>query len=264
MKKILITGGASGIGKILAKKFAKDGNQVFVWDISEDNLEIVKREFEENTLKGIFMKCDVTSSEQVTNLAQKILDEYKGIDVIVNNAGIVTGKPITECSDEEINRTFEINILSHFKIIKAFLPDMIEKNSGHIVTIASAAGLIGVANLTDYCSSKFAAVGLNDSLRAEMHKYGYNIDTTLVCPYFINTGMFDGVKTRFSMFLPILSQEKAANKVYKAIKNKRKRLLFPLMVRTVEPLRAFPVGVFDFTARLFGIQSTMNQFKGRK
>ena len=103
--------------------------------------------------------------------------------MVINNAGVVSGKPLLHCSDQSIQRTFDVNVLAHFwvkfierrsivlfffvlfsKIIKAFLPAMIEKNSGHIVNIASAAGLVGAAGLVDYCSSKFAAVGLHESL----------------------------------------------------------------------------------------------------
>lgn len=82
--------------------------------------------------------------------------------------------------------------------MKAFLPDMIARNHGHIVNIASSAGLIGVTGLVDYCSSKFAAVGFHESLRAELEQLGKDgINTTVVCPYFINTGMFEGAKTRY-------------------------------------------------------------------
>ena len=82
--------------------------------------------------------------------------------------------------------------------MKAFLPDMINRNHGHIVNIASSAGLFGVTGLVDYCTSKFAAVGFDESLRFELEHLGKDgIHTTVVCPYFINTGMFEGSKTRY-------------------------------------------------------------------
>lgn len=85
---------------------------------------------------------------------------------------------------------------------KAFLPDMLEKNHGHIVTVASVAGLFGNAGLCDYCASKFAAVGFDESLRNELvnlNKTG--VHTTVVCPYYINTGMFQGVKSEYKIFI---------------------------------------------------------------
>ena len=81
--------------------------------------------------------------------------------------------------------------------MKSFLPDMMSRNHGHIVTVASSAGFIGVTGLADYCASKFAAVGFDESLRFELEAQGKDgIHTTVVCPFFINTGMFEGAKTR--------------------------------------------------------------------
>ena len=86
--------------------------------------------------------------------------------------------------------------------MKSFLPAMLNKNQGHIVTIASSAGVFGTNSLVDYCTSKFAAFGFNDSLREELFGMGKDgIHTTVVCPFFINTGMFDGVKTRCIFYL---------------------------------------------------------------
>jgi len=83
------------------------------------------------------------------------------------------------------------------QIIKAFLPDMIKKDRGHLVSIASLAGLGGIPKLTDYCASKFAAVGLMEALYIELHSEGRkNIHCTTICPYFINTGMFNGAHSK--------------------------------------------------------------------
>lgn len=88
-------------------------------------------------------------------------------------------------------------LLFPVQTVKAFLPDMMKRNSGHIVSIASSAGLFGVAGLADYCASKFAAVGFMESIRAELAAMGLTgIHTTVVCPYFINTGMFDRVRSK--------------------------------------------------------------------
>ena len=114
------------------------------------------------------------------------------VDVLVNNAGIVSGRPLLELSDERIERTFAVNTLALFWTSKAFLPAMTARGSGHIVTVASAAGLIGTARETDYAASKFAAVGFNEALRLELRRSAPGVKTTLVCPYYIDTGMFDG------------------------------------------------------------------------
>lgn len=94
---------------------------------------------------------------------------------------------------------------------------MIERNSGHIVTIASIAGWVGVNRLADYCASKFGAVGFDESLRFEMRDRKKNIKTTCICPYYINTGMFDGVKSKFPLLLPILSEDYATTRIVNGI-----------------------------------------------
>mmetsp|Transcript_39481 Transcript_39481/g.35251 ORF Transcript_39481/g.35251 Transcript_39481/m.35251 type:complete len:95 (-) Transcript_39481:240-524(-) len=94
---------------------------------------------------------------------------------------------------------------------------MIAKNKGHIVTIASNAGLVGVCGLADYCASKFGAVGFDESLRMELRKIKSNVKTTCICPYYIDTGMFDGVKTRFPLLFPILKPNYVARRICNAI-----------------------------------------------
>ncbi|GJQ79962.1 hypothetical protein Trydic_g9440 [Trypoxylus dichotomus] len=123
----------------------------------------------------------------------------KKVSILINNAGVVSGYLLLDTPDHLIQRTFEVNAISHFWTTKAFLPKMIENSNGHIITIASMAGHTGTPKLVDYCSSKFAAVGFDEALRVELESLGVNgVKTTLVCPYFIqSTGMFNEVRSRF-------------------------------------------------------------------
>jgi all-trans-retinol dehydrogenase (NAD+) len=141
---------------------------------------------------------------------------------------------------------------------------MIERKSGHIVTISSAGGIIGVRGLADYCASKFAAVGFDESLRMELKRIKSPIRTTIVCPFFIDTGMFKGVKTRFPLLLPILKPEPAVKRIVKAVLRNRKRLIMPPFANSVLFLRIFPPGVMDALAGFFGINHAMDEFTGRE
>ena len=140
---------------------------------------------------------------------------------------------------------------------------MKRKNSGHIVTIASAGGLVGTPGMSAYSASKFAAIGFEEALRGEIKASGKQIYTTLVAPYYINTGMFDGVRTRFSWLLPILDQQVVSRRIFNAIQKRKKRLIMPRFVYLVFPLRLLPVGLFDWLSDFFGITRSMNHFKGR-
>eukprot|EP00352_Strombidinopsis_acuminata_P006200 CAMPEP_0176374694 /NCGR_PEP_ID=MMETSP0126-20121128/26943_1 /TAXON_ID=141414 ORGANISM="Strombidinopsis acuminatum, Strain SPMC142" /NCGR_SAMPLE_ID=MMETSP0126 /ASSEMBLY_ACC=CAM_ASM_000229 /LENGTH=125 /DNA_ID=CAMNT_0017735385 /DNA_START=340 /DNA_END=717 /DNA_ORIENTATION=- len=121
--------------------------------------------------------------------------------MLINNAGIVSGKGILENSNEMMMKTFEVNTISHLHLIREFLPAMIANKKGHIVSIASLAGVVASPNLADYSASKFGAVAIDESLRTEMIRKGMNgfIKTTCICPFFINTGMFNGAKRNLVM-----------------------------------------------------------------
>lgn len=142
---------------------------------------------------------------------------FGAVTLLINNAGIVSGKTTLELTDSMIQRTMDVNTVSHLYTIKEFLPEMIAKKRGHIVSIASMAGLVSLPGLSDYCASKFGAVAIDEALRMELKKnghYGY-IKTTCICPYFISTGMFNGAKSAFPMY--ILTPEEVVTRIIYAI-----------------------------------------------
>lgn len=263
-KNVLITGSANGIGRLMAQKAAARGANVIMWDIDMPGLESLSDQLQRWGYKATsYHQCDLSDREEIRDTARRVLAEQGTVDVLINNAGVVSGKPLTELSDEAIERTFSINTLSLFRTTRAFLPAMMAQNSGHIVTIASAGGLIGVPRMTDYSSSKFAAIGFDDSLRVELKRLGYKgIRTTVVCPYYINTGMFHGVKTRFPWLLPIMEPDDAANKIISAIEKNKQRLIMPSLALVTYPGRLLPLSLFDRIADFVGINNSMDDFIG--
>ncbi len=262
---VLITGAGSGIGRLIALKIARLGGNVIAWDIHQANLDRVLDEFKAASGRSHHgYLCDVSDRARVYELAEQVRADVGDVDILVNNAGVVSGRPLTETPDESIESTFRVNTMALFWTTKAFLPQMIARDRGHVVTIASAAGLIGVARLTDYSASKWAAVGFDESLRVELKKNAPGVRTTVVCPYFIDTGMFEGVKTRFSFLLPILSEAYVADRTVTAIRRNQRRLLMPRLLYLMPALRILPVAVFDFVASLLGINASMDEFIGRQ
>jgi all-trans-retinol dehydrogenase (NAD+) len=150
----------------------------------------------------IHITCDVSDINSIKESGRIAKDKFGPVTLLINNAGIVSGKPILELSDFMIKKTIEVNTIAHLYTIREFLPDMIKLNKGHIVSISSIAGVVGLTKGSDYSASKFGAFAVDECLRLEMKKNNYNIKTTCICPYYINTGMFDGVKSNF--FMPIL------------------------------------------------------------
>ena len=270
-KIVLITGGASGIGKLMAFAFAEKHAKVVIWDINNDAIKTAEEEAQKKGLSVHGMLCDVINQNDVYAKAANLIAKFGPVDILINNAGIVSqrnkdaapGPAFLSTSDENIIKTININALSHFWTCKAFLPSMIERNSGHVVTISSAAGIIGVKGLSDYCAGKFAAFGFDESLRMELKRMKSKVRTTIICPFFINTGMFDGVKTRFSLFLPILKSSYAVKKIVRGVLKNRRRLIMPPFVYTVFLLRLLPTWALDLAADFFGINHAMDNFRGR-
>ena len=264
-QNVLITGSASGIGRLMAHKIAARGGNVILWDIDRPGLEALVDQLERWGYRAAaYHQCDLSDRQEIEDTARQVLAEQGDVDILINNAGIVSGKPLLELTDEAIRRTFDINTLALFRTTRCFLPGMIARGHGHIVTIASAGGLVGVPRMTDYSASKFAAVGFDESLRVELKRMGHRrIRTTVVCPYFINTGMFRGVKTRFPFLLPIMEPDDVARRIVAAIEQDKGRLILPPFVLALYPTRLLPTALFDHVATFFGINNTMDDFQGR-
>ena len=137
------------------------------------------------------------------------------------------------------------------------------QKKGHIVSIASMAGLGGVPAMTDYCASKFGAVAIDECVRTELKKSGdwAYIKTTCICPYFINTGMFDGVQNCFPMY--ILDPDEVADRVLAAVRQEENLVIIPYRGNMIFLSNLFPASVKDYLGSLMGITRTMDTFKGR-
>ena len=261
-KTILITGGASGIGKIMSRLFLARKAKVIIWDINTENIESTLKEL--NPLGNISAdEVDVSKLELIEEAAQQLIKEHGNIDIIINNAGIVVGKYFHEHTASEIDKTLNINSSAPMHICNQFLGIMIKNNSGHICNIASSASLVSNPKMSVYAASKWAIFAWSDSLRLEMKQLKKDIKITTILPYFINTGMFDGVKSR----IPILEAEAAALTIIKAIEKNKKIISIPGWIyrftRFGQTLMS--VDIFDwFAGSVMGIYKTMNDFRGRK
>lgn len=263
-KNVVITGGARGMGRLMAIKMARLGGRVVIYDVATQALEALVDEIGAAGWEAHGYVCDVSDRREVYRVAAEIKAKVGPVHIIVNNAGIISGQRFLDIPDERIEAVFGVNVLALYWVTKAFLPEMIERNSGHIVTMASAAGLLGVNRQTDYSASKHAAIGFTDSLRVELKSCGYTgIKTTIVEPFYTNTGMMEGVKTRFPRLLPILKQEEVADRVIRAVLQDQQEIRMPFMLNLVPVFRVLPVALFDRVADFFGVHESMEGFVGR-
>ncbi|MFA6617443.1 MAG: SDR family oxidoreductase [Candidatus Neomarinimicrobiota bacterium] len=261
-KVVLITGGASGIGKIMARLMLERQAKVIIWDINELKIdETISELYPKGNISGY--KVDVSKIRQIQENAKKVREEIGIVDVLINNAGIVVGKYFHKHSTTEINKTMEINAIAPMQLSLEFLNDMLDQNSGHICNIASSAGIISNPKMSVYAASKWATIGWSDSIRLEMKKLKKNVNITTIMPYYINTGMFDGVKSK----IKILEPEAASLTIIKAIEKNKKMLTIPgyiyRLTRFGQALMS--INVFDwFVGSVLGIHKTMENFTGRK
>ena len=263
-KHVLITGGASGLGRRLVLRCAEMGAAVTTLALDEAGARTAAAEAAAGGPGPVrAFACDVGDRGQVAARAAEVLAAQGAVDILVNNAGVVSGKPLLELSDEHIERTFRVNTLALFWTTRAFLPAMVARGSGHIVNVASAAGLIGSPRETDYAASKFAAVGFTEALRLELKRSAPGVKTTAVRPFYIDTGMFAGVKTRFPLLLPILKEADVTERILRAIQHDTAQVDMPWMVRTLPLMRMLPVWAFDGIADFLGVTAAMDEFTGR-
>ena len=261
---VLITGGASGIGRIMGRiALEKGARQLIIWDINEQGINSTIEELRSlGNIKGY--KVDISDTAAVQECYKRMRRECGNIDILINNAGIVAGN---NTFDKEqignIERTMQINSVAPMILASLVLPEMVARDSGHVCNIASAAGMLANPKMSVYTASKWAMIGWSDSVRIELKQMKSKARFTTIAPYFINTGMFDGVKSRI---FPILKPEPTAKKILKAIERNRNFKGLPFGYHFIRFCQAvLPTSIFDYIfGEVVGIFHAMDNFTGRK
>jgi NAD(P)-dependent dehydrogenase (short-subunit alcohol dehydrogenase family) len=194
-KVAIITGARRGMGRTHAITLAKAGAKVVVSDISKEDCQKVVKEIEKNKGEAIAVKCDVTKKEEIDNMVKQAVEKWGKVDILVNNAGIAQFFPFLEMTEEDWDRTLDINLKGYFLCAQAAAKEMTKQKSGVIINIASVAmGQVGVGfpNIVHYCASKGGIVGMTEALAIELAPY--NIRVNAISPGVIETPMIDPVK----------------------------------------------------------------------
>jgi all-trans-retinol dehydrogenase (NAD+) len=243
---VLITGAGSGLGRQIAIEYAQQNASLVLWDINLNGLEETKMMVENEHMKlaqskacnynrfCLIYRVDVSDRETIYESAKQVQTDLnntegpnkKYISVLVNNAGIYHGLMFHELKDQQIERIFKINILAHFWTVRAFLPEMIKHQHGHIVEIASMGGLSGLMKQVDYCATKFATIGFEESLSIELIAMGLSdkIYTTAICPLFFQSNLFTGFDSKSTS---IMSCQYVASQAVMGMRCNHSRVLLP-------------------------------------
>ena len=260
---VLITGGCSGIGKIMGRMCLEKGaSRLVIWDINGKAVEAVVKEF--SALGSVYgHQVDISSPESVDKAYADTKDACADVDILINCAGIVTNnKTFAEQTDLDIIRTIDINTKGAMFVTLRYINDMRRRGEGHICNITSSAGMLALPKMALYAASKWGATGWSDSVRLELKREKSRVEVTTIAPYFIDTGMFAGIRSVFKIQKP----EKVARKTLSAIEHNRayRGIPFPRhFIRLMQGL--IPSRIFNFIfGDICGLYTVMDHFVGRK
>lgn len=269
-KIVLVTGAAKGIGLATVKRLLKKEAKVVLWDFQPDDLNTAVQSLKNDGHDVFSQVCDVTNKEQVYHNAEVIKKEIGDIDILINNAGTVYTGYMLDRSDAELENMINVNFTSMIYTIRAFMPAMLEKNKGHIVNISSASSLIGAPKLAIYAATKWAVMGLTESLRMEAIKMGKKgVKFSSVHPNFLKKGLFEGTKLNFlgSIFAPGVKSHDAVAKVIvnKAIGWGFHSPKVPWIMNQSVLLRALlPSSLLIKFGNIYGVNNMMDKYTGYK
>ena len=186
----IVTGGARGIGRGVALALAREGVHVVIADLPSARAEMEETGalVEEAGVQALLVHCDVRDWSQVSALASTTLERFGRIDVLVNNAGVISVAPVVAMSEEAWDQVLDVNLKGTFLCCKAVAPHMIERRSGRIVNMSSIAGRRGQPAVAHYCASKFGLIGFTQSLARELAPFDVTVNA--VCPGEVDSAMW--------------------------------------------------------------------------
>ncbi len=262
-KRVLITGGASGIGYAMAQRFGAQGARLVLTDINEPQLAQAATRLRDAGREVAQYRLDVTDPEDVARARDRINADGGPIDVLVNNAGIVFGGYLLDVPLEQHLTTLNVNLLGPVILTHAFLPDLIARPDAHLVTIASLAGYGGAPGGSTYGASKWGVIGFSESIELELAKQGHtHVHVTTVCPGVVSTGLFEGARPL--RLTSILTPDDVAEAVVRGVLHDRGYVRTPWLVKVAPVLRGvLPHRTFNAVNAFFGGTTTMDAWTGR-
>jgi NAD(P)-dependent dehydrogenase (short-subunit alcohol dehydrogenase family) len=196
-KVAVITGGASGLGLAMARRFATEGMKLVLADVEEEALRKVETEFRKAGTPVIGIRTDVSRAQDMERLAEKTLATFGGVHLLCNNAGVGPGGVVWESTVADWEWVLGVNVWGVIHGVRVFLPIMLRQDAdSHVVNTASVAGLLSVPNMGIYCVSKHAVVTLTECLYHDVAQRSSRVGVSLLCPAYVPTGIIDSERNR--------------------------------------------------------------------
>jgi short-subunit dehydrogenase len=249
-KTALITGAASGIGRAIAIRLAKEGATLLLVDIDEKGLEATAIESRAHGVEVVTRRCNVAESREVSATVAEALSRWNGVDILVNNAGITYYGRTERMAADHWDRLMRINLLSHIQFTRELLPSLLARPEAHVLNVCSVLGLIGMPKVAAYCASKFGMVGFSESLRNELGRHGLGV--TALCPGFVRTNLFTNAPLEAKVEehkLPpsaiCTTPERVASAAIKAIYRNRRLVVMEPFARLMYATKRFAPWLMD-------------------
>lgn len=222
-RRIVITGAASGLGRAIALRYAREGWRVAIADLHEARMAETLTLVEQAGGSGFTQCCDVRSADDFSALAARVQERWGGLDILVNNAGIATAGTTVDSSYVDWQAVLDINLLGVLRGCKTFVPMLLAQHSGHVINIASFAGIATPPGMASYNVAKAGVIALSESLRAETLDEG--VDVSVACPSFFQTNLVESFRggaaarqfTQAVMARSAVTADEVANDLYQAV-----------------------------------------------
>ena len=204
-KVAVVTGGGRGIGRQVCLRLAREGAKIVIFDLEEDSSRKVVEEIESKGGEAFFIRVDVGELEQVDKAVKRVIDKFKRVDILINNAGITCDRLLLRMEEEDWDKVLKVNLKGAFNCLKAVAKPMVRQRWGRIINISSTVGLRGNAGQANYAASKAGIIGLTKSAAKELGRRGITVNA--VAPGFIDTPMTrkldERTKKEFISLIPL-------------------------------------------------------------
>jgi short-subunit dehydrogenase len=254
-KTAVVTGAASGIGRAIALELAREGARLYLLDVEQAGVEATADEARRLGVQASARRCDVSDPAQITACVQFVLAQWNGVDILVNNAGLTYYGRTVHMTAENWNRLLAVNLHAPIQFTRELLPSMLKTRDAHVLNVASVCGLVGLARVAAYTTTKFGLVGFSESLRHECGRMGLGV--TALCPGLVDTNLFTsaprGKDLKESKLPPrwtLITPEAVARRAIRAISRNEHLVVMQPMSRLMHLAKRFVPGLLDLAHHL--------------
>lgn len=247
-KRALVTGAAGGIGQAIAGRLAREGVQLALLDKNRDRLSGIDWKGPQADSAPLLLECDLSNQDEIQGSIERLVDSWGGLDILINNAGVVFYGKTHKMSQAESDQVLRVNLAGPFELTRLLLPHLLSAPEAHIVNISSVYGYLATNRCSAYHATKYGLIGFSEALRAEYARQ--QLGVTVLCPGFVQTELFQPMASSEGKFRTpppwiCTTPERVAECVVRSIYRNRRLVLAGWLAHVTYAARRIAPGVFD-------------------